>query len=193
MPDLEDAPNTAEQAPAVSLPPAASEIPADDFDKERAMATIKNLREFEKAAKAQLKELDALKSEKAQRDEAELSAAQKAEKKANELATQLASAQAQLRRATLKDAAGEAAQKASLTFAQGALSDAIALGLFDSLEWDDDRPKGMTAAVKDLAASRPHWFVSTVAGSDIGATAKGKQTKETDLGGLGSRWGIKVG
>ncbi len=178
----------------VSLPPAASEIPADDFDKDRAMATIKNLREFEKAAKAQLKELEALKAEKQQRDEAELSAAERAEKKAAELEAKYQAAQAQLKRATLKDAASDAAGKANLTFAPGALSDALALGLFDGLEGsDDDKPKGMSTAIKDLAATKPYLFQQAPKAGDIDAGAKntGNPTKST-LERNRNAWGITV-
>ena len=193
MADAEDT-STGEDTQAVSLPSASDvQDTSDDFDKPRALETIRKQREEAKALRAQLKELDALKAEKQQRDEAELSAAEKAEKRAAELEAKFQAAQAQLKRATLKDAAQEAAGKAGLAFASGALADALALGLFDSLEWDDDEPKGMGAAVKDLAAKRPYFFAQPSSSSDIGATAKGKATKETDLGGLAARWGIKAG
>lgn len=179
--------------PAVSLPTQSEAEPADDFDKPRALETIRKQREEAKALRAQLKELDALKAEKQQRDEAELSAAEKAEKRAADLEAKYTAAQAQLKRATLKDAVAEAAQKHNLTFAQGALSDALALGIFDSLEWDGGTPKGVGAAVKELSTARPYLFAQPAAVPDIGATAKGKASKESDLTSLAQRWGIKVG
>jgi len=50
------------------VPPVDPAVPpaADDFDKDRAMATISKLREFEKTAKAQIKELADLKASKAE-------------------------------------------------------------------------------------------------------------------------------
>lgn len=50
-----------------------------EFDKDRAMSTIKKLREFEKAAKAQLKELEALKKAENDRKQAEMTDLQKAQ------------------------------------------------------------------------------------------------------------------
>ena len=41
----------------------------EEFDKDRAMATIRKLREFEKTAKVSLKELETIKAEKAKADE----------------------------------------------------------------------------------------------------------------------------
>lgn len=191
MADLEEP--TTEESTSVSLPTQSDAEPADDFDKPRALETIRKQREEAKALRAQLKELETLKAEKQQRDEAELSAAQKAEKRAADLEAKYQAAQAQLKRATLKDDAAAAAQKHNLTFAQGALADALALGLFDGLEWEDDKPKGMAQAIKELAAARPYLFVAASSAQDIGATAKGKATKESDLTSLAQRWGIRVG
>ena len=175
-------------------PPPAAQEPVDDFEKDRAMATIKSLRAFEKEAKAKLKRLEELETQAAAQAEAEMTAAQKAEKRASELEAKYKEAEALLKRVTLKDAAQEASQKASLTFASGALSDAIALGIFDTLEWTDDgKPKGMTQAVKELAQSKPYLFAKATAPADIGATDKGKESKEPDPRRLAQRFGIRTG
>jgi hypothetical protein len=64
-------------------PPAATEEP---FDKDRAMATIQNLRKIEKQAKEDAKELARLKAEEQKRIEANLSETERLTKQAKELA-----------------------------------------------------------------------------------------------------------
>lgn len=58
----------------------------EPFDKDRAMNTITKLREFEKTAKKELKELETLKAEKKQREDAALSETERLTKQAKELA-----------------------------------------------------------------------------------------------------------
>jgi len=60
------------------------EPPVEEWDKERAKATILKLRAEEKEVKKQLKELEILKAEKASREEAEMTESQKATKRAEE-------------------------------------------------------------------------------------------------------------
>jgi len=68
------------------------------------MNTIRNLREFEKQAKAQLKELEQLKAEKAKREEAELTESQRLQKQTAEAQAQVAKLQADIWR---RDVAAE--------------------------------------------------------------------------------------
>jgi hypothetical protein len=58
------------------------ETPEEPFDKDRAMSTIQKLREIEKKAKQDAKELEQLKAEKSKREEAELSETEKLKKQA---------------------------------------------------------------------------------------------------------------
>lgn len=58
---------------------------SDDFDKDRALATIKKLREFEKQAKAQAKELDDLRAKTKQAEDAKLSEQERLAKRVAEL------------------------------------------------------------------------------------------------------------
>lgn len=58
----------------------------EPFDKERAMATINKLREAEKQAKQDRKELERLKAEEQKRNDAALSETERLTKQANELA-----------------------------------------------------------------------------------------------------------
>ena len=77
------------QAETASTLPVAEpqvETPEEPFDKDRAMKTITNLREFEKTAKRELKELETLKAEKKQREEAAMSETERLTKQARELA-----------------------------------------------------------------------------------------------------------
>jgi hypothetical protein len=84
----------------------------DDFDKPRAMATIKQLRDREKAMRDQLKELDALKAKQKERDDAEKTEAERlkgqlaeAEQKRTETERQLQEVQ---RRRAIERAASKA-------------------------------------------------------------------------------------
>jgi len=70
----------------------------EDFDKDRAMKTIHQLREIEKQAKKDAKELEQLKAEKKQREDAELSEAERLKKENAELKAQNAKATADLLR-----------------------------------------------------------------------------------------------
>jgi|GEM_PF-2563972 len=65
----------------------------EEWDSERAMNTIKQLRDFEKQAKKELKELETLRAEKQEREEAEMTELEKAQKRIADLEAQAADAQ----------------------------------------------------------------------------------------------------
>lgn len=75
------------QSPAEA---AAGQDPEDDFDKERALATIRKLRETEKAAKTQRQELDQLRAQLTAFEDAKLSQEERIAKQIETLQTQLA-------------------------------------------------------------------------------------------------------
>lgn len=79
-PEKVEAPVQSTEVTETVTPPASDE----PFDKDRAMATIHNLREIEKQAKKDARELEQLRAEKAKRDEAEMTELQKFQKAANE-------------------------------------------------------------------------------------------------------------
>ena len=81
--------------PAASVTPA-SEPTEEPFDKERAMNTIRQLREVEKQSKATNKELEQLRAEKKQREEAEMTEAQRLQKQTAELQEQNSKLQASI-------------------------------------------------------------------------------------------------
>lgn len=64
----------------VTPPAAPATEPAEEFDKDRAMATITKLREIEKKAKQEQKELEQLKAKEKQREEAEMTETQRIQK-----------------------------------------------------------------------------------------------------------------
>lgn len=76
------------EPPASNTQPPASEQPEEPFDKDRAMKTINNLREVEKQAKKDAKELEALRAKEQQRAEAELTESQKLQKQNAEIAAE---------------------------------------------------------------------------------------------------------
>lgn len=61
----------------------------DDFDRERALETIRKLREIEKQHKQDKRELDRLKEAEAKRNEAEMTELEKAQKRSAELEAEL--------------------------------------------------------------------------------------------------------
>lgn len=76
------------------------------FDKDRAMATIKKLRDIEDQAKKDKKELDALKAEAQKRADAELSETERLKKQATELAEKNAKLESDLWRSKAISATG---------------------------------------------------------------------------------------
>lgn len=74
----QDAGTPGTQVPETTTPPAAEE----PFDKERAMQTINKLRDIEKKAKQDAKELETLRAERDKRIQAEMTEAQKAQARA---------------------------------------------------------------------------------------------------------------
>lgn len=84
QPTTETVATEAQSAPATEV---TTESP-DEWDKERAKATILKLRAQEKQDKQALKELESLKAEKAKREEAEMTESQRLQKQADELKAQ---------------------------------------------------------------------------------------------------------
>jgi hypothetical protein len=87
-----------EQQPTVAAAQPPAEPAEEPFDKDRAMSTIKNLREQEKAWKKERNELDQLRAEKQTRAEAEMTAAEKLQKQADAMAAENAALKADLLR-----------------------------------------------------------------------------------------------
>lgn len=76
----------AKQPDKTNTPEVAAE---EEFDKERAMETIKKLREIEKQYKKEKQELERLKADEQKRKEAEMTEAEKVKARADELEAEL--------------------------------------------------------------------------------------------------------
>jgi len=85
-----------EQEPPVS--PPADEQDTDEFDKDRAMATINKLREIEKQAKKDQKRLQELEAAEKKRVEAEMSETERLQKQAEEAQARAAQLETELLR-----------------------------------------------------------------------------------------------
>jgi hypothetical protein len=115
------------------------EVQEEAFDKERAMATIKNLRKFEKDAAKLSKELESYKLKEEERKKAELSEIDRLKLEAQEAKEKLAEL-------TLDKQRREVAEKVKLPFA---LADRIKGETLEEMEADaktlfDSLPKGFT-------------------------------------------------
>lgn len=91
-------------------PVVEQEVKADEFDKDRAMATIEKLREFEKISKSQAKKLAEYEAKEKERVESELSETDKLKK-------QLADKEAELMQLTFSQWQRDAAEKVGLPIA----------------------------------------------------------------------------
>jgi hypothetical protein len=159
-------PDGSGQAPAApATPPAASGTTSDDadrdgaFDPERAKATISKLREFEKQARAQAKELEALKAAQREREEAELSEQQKLAKRAERAEQEATALKGQLQGLVFRAAVAEAATRLGFvdTDAAARLLDA------DAVKRDADTGevdgRSLRAALEQMGKDRP-WLLN---------------------------------
>lgn len=174
MPDPEE--TTEETQVVASAPAPVEQAPADEFDRDRAMATITKLRAFEKDAKAKIARLDALEAAEADRVAADLSEADKLKKRLEAAEAREAAANARLNAELIKSAAASAAVSLQLPFAGAtALDDAVSLGAFADLTiGDDGKVTGINDAIKSLHKARPYLFGQATNGApDINAGARG--------------------
>lgn len=89
--------------------------PADDYDKDRALATIRKLRESEKAGRQAAKERDDLAAKLKERENADLSEAEKLRKDLDEATKRAGELEQQVRAGAVKDAVTSAAADAGAT------------------------------------------------------------------------------
>lgn len=138
----------------------------EDFDKERAMSTIKAQREAEQKLAKELKDakaaLKAFQDEEQKRKDAELSELEKAQKRAAELEKSLKDAQTLAQTFRLQQSFRTVTAKLSLKFASDqAEEDAFELADLSDVEIDaDGKVKGLEEAIKGLHKSRPYLFAA---------------------------------
>jgi len=150
-----ETPATPEQeTPSPSTAPVQETPEAEPFDAQRAMRTIAQLRDFEKQAKAQAKELAELRKAKQEREEADLSESERQKRRNAELEAALADERAARRAGELRSLVVEQAQ------ALGFTSPALAYRALDpaDVKADDEGrhdPRSVKAALERLREQYP--------------------------------------
>lgn len=115
MPDeTKDPQGETPPTPPVTEPPVVPELPVEEpFDKERAMSTINKLRDVEKQAKQDKKELEQLRAEKQKQADATLSETERLQKERDAIAAENAQIKSNLLRREVIDEVGLPASFAS--------------------------------------------------------------------------------
>lgn len=150
-------------------------LDGEDFDPERAMATIKKLRDNEKATKPQLKELEDARAKLTAHEQEKMTEAEKATTARTAAEKERDEAKAETRRLKAERAIEKAATKAGL-------DPELAASLLkaDSLELDEaGNPKGIEEALKALLVKWPHLKPETKAGPPNVNATDGKNDKQT--------------
>jgi chromosome segregation ATPase len=143
--------------------PKTGEGEGDDFDKDRALATIRKLREEQKTAKTQLKELEALKADQKKREDAEKSEAERLKEQIAEAERKATEAQRKLTQTQNRIAIERAAAKAGAADPD----DVFRLLSADDFETDDDgNVTNAEKLVEALLKNKPY-----LAGKSSGTTA----------------------
>lgn len=138
----------------------------EPFDKDRALATIKNLREYEKLSKAQAKEMEALRQQLKVRADADLSETDKAKARVTELEKANADLAARLQEQAIRGAVADAGAKV------GAIRPLLLHRLIDTddLTFDDDgHPKNVDLVVGNLKRQYPELFRAVAGSADGGS------------------------
>ncbi|MDP3937557.1 MAG: hypothetical protein Q8R92_05400 [Deltaproteobacteria bacterium] len=124
--------------------------PADkEFDKDRALATIRTQREAENKLKAEVRELRDVKAEFDKIKEKDLSEKERLEKRVSEMEGKVTAADDELKEARLLRAVTRA--KVSVVD-----SDAAVTFLKDRIEYEGGKPKGVEDALKALLEEKPY-------------------------------------
>lgn len=152
----------------------------DDFDKPRAMATIKQLRDREKVMRDQLKELDALKAEQKKREDAEKSEAERLKDQLAEAERKHIDIQRELQETRNRQAIERAAVKA------GAADPDDVFRLLDPAHFETDDTGALTNATKlveDLLKAKSYLVGKSSGPSGVPATPRpnGTRTREGEL------------
>lgn len=137
------------ETPPETPPAAVEETPEDDFDKERALATIRAQREAEKAAKDRIKELEAQAAELQAIKDAEKTELEREREARERLEAENAAKDARLRDANLRTALadtkyGIADPEIAATLLKGEVA-------FD----DDGNPQDLDQVVESLLERKP--------------------------------------
>ena len=134
-------------------PPHDGGDQGDDFDKDRALSTIRKLRDAEKNYKAQLKELESLKAEQRKREDAEKSETEKLRQQIADAERQRVAIETELQETRNRTAIERAAAKAGATDPE----DIFRLIEVSDFEHDDDgKLTNAEKLVADLLKKKPY-------------------------------------
>lgn len=155
-----------EPAQAETAQPEPSGDSEDEFDRERAMATIENLRKIERQAKKDQKELDRLRAEKAKQQEAEQTELERAQAAADAAQKRVDEANNRVKMAEAKAVA------ASLGIKTERIPYAVKLADLSDVDVDDDGEPDAAAiksAMEQVTKDIPE-LVSNGKAANIGGT-----------------------
>lgn len=136
--------------------PAANPDPNpadDDFDKDRAMTTIRTLREENKTAKAAAKEAETLRAKLSEIEKAQMSEMDRAKTEATEKGQKLTAAEQALRQERVERQIERSARALNI------IDEEAAVRLLDhsKIEYDDEgKPTNVDALLKELAAAKTY-------------------------------------
>lgn len=156
-------PTTTPVTPSVTSPPA-TDAPADNssdteepYDRDRAMATIQNLRKFEREAKAAQKRLAELEAAEQARAQADLSETEQAKQRAEAAEKKLLEVEQRHQQTLIRSAVEMAATRLKFHDA----SDAYRLADLTAVVVDDQGAvTGVNEALKALASTKPHLLMA---------------------------------
>lgn len=183
-----------EEAAAKAAGKAPGEGEEEEFDKDRALETIRKQREAEARALKELKEardrLKKFEDAEKKKAEAELTELQKAQARVEELQKSLVEVQETAQALRLRQAFGSTAAKLEIRFASSqAEDDAFELADFEGVAMDESgKITGLEEAIKGLQKNRPYLFYQKDAGDGQGTPGRngkggsGKINKEAALG-----------
>ena len=179
---MPDDPTIAE-TPARTTTPSAGETPAGaatatpepEFDRDRAMATINNLRQFERQAKDQAKVIADMEARLKAIDDAKLSETEKANKLAQEASERATTLETQLRTERAQLAIEREARRLNIVD-----SETAALIISGRLEFDaDGKPSNVASLLEQLVKDKPFLLATgagtTRPGAGAGITNPGQQ------------------
>ena len=163
-------------APGSEIPPTPP-APVEEFDKDRAMATIQNLRQFEKQAKEQARLIADMESRLKAIDDAKLSETEKATKTAEEANERATTLETQLRTERAQLAIEREARKLNIVD-----SEVAATIIASKLQYDaDGKPSNVTELLTELAKSKPY-LVTQAPPPGVGASVTNPARGATSQG-----------
>jgi vacuolar-type H+-ATPase subunit I/STV1 len=151
---------------------AQSQADGEEFDRERAMATIAKLRGIEKQSKAQAKELETLRAKVKEQDDAKLSEQEKLQSRIKELESQQAERDRQYRALSAENALVSAFSAAGARHIDLLVSRYAARVEFDASGQPENVEALLTEAKKDKAD-----LFRAQAGSADGGAGNGQREK----------------